>query len=115
MASIGVRQLKAQASRVLRRVRERGETIDVTYRGRVIARLVPAEQPSASAEELRAALADLDMEPFLARYWAIDPDEYGALVDREGLDYLTYYLGEVSAFYHRAAQAGWATVFAADQ
>ena len=60
MTSIGVRQLKAQASSIRRRVRERGESIDVTYRGRVVARLVPAELPAASPEDLRAAWADLD-------------------------------------------------------
>jgi prevent-host-death family protein len=42
MATIGVRELKEQTSRILRRVRERGEEIDVTYHGRVVARLVPA-------------------------------------------------------------------------
>ena len=33
--------LKQQASRVIRRVRERQEEIEVTYRGRVVARLIP--------------------------------------------------------------------------
>jgi len=47
--------------------------------------------------------------------WALDPDEYGGLVDQDGLDYLTYYLREVTAFYQRAAQAGWTTVFVVDQ
>jgi prevent-host-death family protein len=41
MATIGVRELKARASEVLRRVRERGEVIDVTHRGEIVARLVP--------------------------------------------------------------------------
>lgn len=41
MASVGVRELKQLTSEVLRRVREDGEEIDVTYRGRVVARLVP--------------------------------------------------------------------------
>ena len=40
MRSIGVRELRQQASRYLREV-ERGETIEVTDRGRPIARLVP--------------------------------------------------------------------------
>lgn len=40
MRSIGVRELRQQASRYLREV-EQGETIEVTDRGRPIARLVP--------------------------------------------------------------------------
>ena len=40
MKSIGVRELRQQASRYLRQV-ERGETIEVTDRGRPVARLVP--------------------------------------------------------------------------
>jgi prevent-host-death family protein len=41
MPTIGVRELKARTSQVLRRVRERGEDIEITHHGRVIARLVP--------------------------------------------------------------------------
>ncbi len=44
MATIGVRELKQHASQVLRRVRERGEEIEVTHHGRVVARLVPVER-----------------------------------------------------------------------
>jgi prevent-host-death family protein len=40
MKSIGVRELRQQASRYLREV-ELGETIEVTDRGRPVARLVP--------------------------------------------------------------------------
>lgn len=40
MLSIGIRQLRQQASRYLREV-ERGETIEVTDRGRPVALLVP--------------------------------------------------------------------------
>jgi hypothetical protein len=70
---------------------------------------------AVEVREIATALTDLDLEPFLTRYWALDPDEYGAPVDREGLEYLTYHLREITQFYQRAAQAGWATVFVADQ
>ena len=52
MRTIGVRELKEHASEVLRRVREDGEVFEVTYHGRVVARVVPAPQPDdgASAE-----------------------------------------------------------------
>jgi prevent-host-death family protein len=55
MAAVGIRELKARASQVIRRVRERGEEIEVTHHGKVVARLVPASgsagrnRPSASA------------------------------------------------------------------
>jgi prevent-host-death family protein len=43
MATIGVRELRQNASQYLDRVRS-GETIEVSVRGRVVARLVPALQ-----------------------------------------------------------------------
>jgi prevent-host-death family protein len=45
MERIGVRELRQHASRYLARVRA-GETIEVTDRGRPVARLVPVGQPS---------------------------------------------------------------------
>jgi prevent-host-death family protein len=45
--SIGIRQLKAELSKQLRRV-EAGETLTVTDRGRVIATIQPVEQPDES-------------------------------------------------------------------
>ncbi|WP_212829745.1 DUF1877 family protein [Catellatospora sp. TT07R-123] len=69
----------------------------------------------AEVREIAAALSDLDMQRFTAMYWAIDPDELGMARDAAGLQYLTTYLADVVAFYQRAAQAGWATVFVVDQ
>lgn len=39
--AIGVRELRAETSRILRRVREKGEAIDITLHGETIARIVP--------------------------------------------------------------------------
>lgn len=67
MATIGIRALRQRASEVLRRV-ERGETIEVTDRGRPVARLVPPAGGSP-IERLRAlgeidpATGDLDDLP----------------------------------------------------
>ena len=58
MASVGVRELRQRASELLRRV-ERGETIEVTDRGRRVAILSPAPEGDAM-ERLRAAG---DLEP----------------------------------------------------
>lgn len=54
MRSIGIRELRQQASRHLREVAERGETIEVTDRGRPVARIVPVPQTGA-VDRLAAA------------------------------------------------------------
>jgi prevent-host-death family protein len=56
MSSVGVRELRQQASAVLRRVAA-GETIQVTDRGRPVAMLVPL--PSQGALEGLRASGDL--------------------------------------------------------
>ena len=35
--------------------------------------------------------------------------------DQDGLEYLNSYLGKITTFSQRAAQAGWASAFVADQ
>jgi prevent-host-death family protein len=60
MLSIGVRELKTHASRVLRDVAERGDTVEVTHRGRVVARIVPVAAPEAAAAGDSAVWSDLD-------------------------------------------------------
>ena len=51
---------KAHTSDVLRRVREHGETIDVTYHGEVVAHLIPAHAHESVEQEMRAVWTDLD-------------------------------------------------------
>ena len=60
MITVGIRELKQQTSKILRRVREEGEIIEITYHGEVIARLVPVNQQAPSSEEMSATWADLD-------------------------------------------------------
>jgi prevent-host-death family protein len=68
MDRIGVRELRQNASRYLKRV-ESGETIEVTDRGRPVARLVPIQLQGYArlAAEGRIRLGDggdiLDMTP----------------------------------------------------
>jgi prevent-host-death family protein len=74
MASIGVRELRQRASELLRRV-ERGETIEVTDRGRRVAILAPPPEASpldrmralGEIEPARGALDDLPEPLVLAR------------------------------------------------
>ena len=50
MEEIGIRELKQRASEILRQVREEHKSFSVTYRGKVVAKLVPAMDPSADQE-----------------------------------------------------------------
>ncbi|MFN0073873.1 MAG: type II toxin-antitoxin system Phd/YefM family antitoxin [Chloroflexota bacterium] len=43
MKSVGVRDLKVHASEILRQVRDERDSFEVTYHGRVIARIVPVD------------------------------------------------------------------------
>jgi prevent-host-death family protein len=60
MSTIGVRELKQQTSKILRRVREKGETIEITYHGETIAHLVPAVPAAPSPQTMVAVLTDLN-------------------------------------------------------
>ena len=53
MASVGIRELRQRASELLRRV-EQGETIEITDRGRPVARLAPLPEGDR-LERLRAS------------------------------------------------------------
>lgn len=62
MTSVGIRELRQRASELLRRV-ERGETIEVTDRGRPVAMLSPVPESGGvaglrAAGELEPAAAD---------------------------------------------------------
>ena len=60
MSIVGIRELKTNTSAIVRRVRERGEVVDITYHGEVVARLVPVAPPVPPPDEVAAVLADLD-------------------------------------------------------
>jgi prevent-host-death family protein len=60
MSDVGIRELKANTSEIVRRVRERGEIVDITYHGEVVARLVPARPALPAANKVAALLVDLD-------------------------------------------------------
>ncbi len=57
MKRIGIRELKQRASEILREVRDKGASYEVTYRGEVIANLAPAQRQESSLtiEEWNAA------------------------------------------------------------
>jgi prevent-host-death family protein len=81
MTKIGVRELRQNASRYLRRVAA-GETIEVTDRGRPVARLVPVETGSTwdrlvaegRVSEASGSIDDLPMPPPVPK-GALPPSE----------------------------------------
>ena len=60
MEEIGIRELKQRVSEILRQVREEHESFSVTYRGKVVAKLVPAMDPSADQEVASAIWTRMD-------------------------------------------------------
>ena len=76
MTKIGVAELKRNTSAILRRVRE-GEWFDVTYRGRVVALLAPADRPAdylkpseEPEEDWRKVWAEMDKTAAeIAKHW----------------------------------------------
>ena len=60
MSEVGIRELKASTSEIVRRVRERGEVVDITYHGEVVARLVPVRPPVPVPGDVAALLTDMD-------------------------------------------------------
>ncbi len=60
MRSVGVRELKERASEIVRHARERQEAVDVTYRGHVVARLVPVRRAKPRRRDIDAMWSELD-------------------------------------------------------
>jgi antitoxin (DNA-binding transcriptional repressor) of toxin-antitoxin stability system len=78
MRAVGVRELKDGATELLRQVRERGETIALSHRGQVFARIVPVQEAEGAArsfdewETAAKALADGISQRWPAGVSAVD-------------------------------------------
>ena len=69
MTSVGIRELKQQASELIRQVRENGKPVEITYHGKIVARLVPV-QPDSRPEADKQAWDDLDsLASEIGIYW----------------------------------------------
>jgi prevent-host-death family protein len=69
MSVVGVRELKEHTSEIVRRVREDKESIDVTYRGEVVARLVPVPRP-VDLETINRLWDEQDqLAEEISKYW----------------------------------------------
>lgn len=60
MKRVGIRELKAQTSSILRRVSEQGEAIEITHHGQPIARLVPVQSSQSDIERSLIALDEIE-------------------------------------------------------
>ncbi|MBC8508810.1 MAG: type II toxin-antitoxin system prevent-host-death family antitoxin [Chloroflexi bacterium] len=59
MVTVGVRELKQQASELIRQVREDGREFQVSYRGEVVALVVPVTRPQQT--DIEDAWEQLDI------------------------------------------------------
>jgi len=63
MEKFGIRELKRRTGEIIRRVRELGEIYAITYRGRVVARVVPvAEVQQEAISTVWATMDQLALE-----------------------------------------------------
>ena len=60
MSEIGVRELKQKTSEIIRKVREERAAYDVTYRGRVVARIVPVGSRTYDRDEAMRIWREMD-------------------------------------------------------
>lgn len=82
MGQIGVRELKQRANEILRRVREGQETFAITYRGRVVAKLLPVEDVTmAKARALATWTAMDELAREIGAHWP--PEVSGAEAVKE--------------------------------
>ena len=60
MQEVGIRELKQNTSKILRRVRERRESVTITHRGKPVAQLVPLADPDEIRAQGLSVLARID-------------------------------------------------------
>lgn len=58
--TVGIRELRQHATQIMRLVRVKHTTVQITYRGKVIAKLTPVREEPFTAEELSNVWTDLD-------------------------------------------------------
>jgi len=62
MVTVGIRELKQQASELVRMVRETGKEVQVTYHGQVVALLIPVKRASKDDKNAWVKLDNLAAE-----------------------------------------------------
>ncbi len=70
MRSVGVRELREKTSEIVRGVREKGEPVDITHRGKVVARIVPIDPTRPDPQEVAAWWARWDvLAKEISKHW----------------------------------------------
>ena len=113
MDSVGINELKRDTSGVLRRVRLNKETIEVTYRGKAVARIVPIqnqdEVPKRKWEDIWKEMDQLSDR--ISRQWPRGVSAVDAVREQHrelmsvGLESLLAYIRENGAMRRAEAQA----------
>jgi prevent-host-death family protein len=81
MITVGIRELRRQASELIRLVREEGSQVQVTYRGKVVAMLTPVGRPNRQ-DESNLAWAELDqLAAEIGARWPADVSASEAVAD----------------------------------
>lgn len=62
MELIGIRDLKAHASRIVAKVRDERQPVGITYHGRIVARIVPVDAPTTDDAAVWAEIDQLAAE-----------------------------------------------------
>jgi prevent-host-death family protein len=83
MATIGIKELKAHTTEILRKVRDEGQPIDISFRGEVIARIVPVTRSPQAIARTQAAIADLKQLTAEIGSLNLPPTDVQALMDAE--------------------------------
>jgi prevent-host-death family protein len=81
MLRVGVRELKANTSELLRQVSEKGEVVEVTRHGQVIARLVPASTPLPDRDANGAWTKLKELSAQISALWPADVSAEEAIND----------------------------------
>lgn len=80
---VGVSELRERATEIVRRVRTRGASIDITYRGKIVARLVPVSKPerhTTPSSEIWTSLDQLAAE--IGAHWPKNVSAVDAVRER---------------------------------
>jgi prevent-host-death family protein len=81
MVTVGIRDLKQQASELVRQVRESGNPVQITYHGKVVAMLVPVEQSAGSEQEVQAWAALDELAAQIGQQWPQDASATQTVVE----------------------------------
>lgn len=77
MISVGAQELREDLSKILQRVRDEGEVVEITLHGEAVARMVPLEKQPALSEESTTRFSDL--EQLIEEISAHTKDNVGAV------------------------------------